>query len=191
MARINLLPWREQYREEKKKEFLTILGLVAAASAVVAFLWISFVNGQIDNQRSRNTLLQTELRKLEERVKEIEALREKRKAMIARMEVIQNLQGKRPAIVHVFDQFVQALPDGVYVTSLKRTGSRIALEGVAESNQRVSSFMRNLDKSEWFTGPNLTKVVSGGDLGEQSSRFTMTVKIIDPQEQKDEEEGAV
>ncbi len=190
MATINLRPWREELREEKKKEFVVILGVVVALAFILVFLWSSLVNSQINNQKSRNRLLETELTQLDKQVKEIRALRKTREELIDRMKVIQDLQGKRPAIVHVFDEFVRAMPEGVFLEELERSGGVLKFKGTAESNQRVSALMRNLNKSAWFTAPNLTKVEAGGELGEHSSLFDITVKITDPKDVKKDDEAA-
>ncbi len=190
MAMINLRPWREELREEKKKEFVVVLFSVMAFAVILVFLWVGLVNSQINSQKSRNRLLETELSQLEKQVKEIRELRKKREELIDRMKVIQDLQGKRPAIVHVFDEFVRAMPEGVFLEELKRSGGTLKFKGTAESNQRVSALMRNLDKSAWFTAPSLTKVEAGGELGEHSSQFDMTVKITDPKDVKKDDEAA-
>ncbi|MFL0796175.1 MAG: PilN domain-containing protein [Cellvibrionaceae bacterium] len=190
MAMINLRPWREELREEKKKEFVVILGAVVAFAFILVFVWMSLINSQIDSQKSRNRLLETELTQLHKQVKEIRELRKKREELIDRMKVIQDLQGKRPAIVHVFDEFVRAMPDGVFLGELERSGKTLKFKGTAESNQRVSALMRNLNKSEWFTAPNLTKVEAGGELGDHSSQFDMTVRITDPKDAKKDDEAA-
>lgn len=190
MATINLRPWREELREEKKKEFVSVLVGVVVFAGLLVFMWNGLINSKIDNQNSRNYMLETELSQLKKQVKEIAELRKKREELIDRMRVIQDLQGKRPAIVHVFDEFVRAMPDGVYLEKLEKNNALISFEGVAESNQRVSTLMRNLDRSNWFTAPNLTKVVAGGDLGEQSSKFTMTVQVSDPKDSKIDDEAA-
>ena len=148
MARINLLPWREAYRQEKKKEFLGILVGVLILAGLVAYLWVSSIQSSISDQEARNRLLKTEISALEAAVAEIRELREKREELLARMRVIQDLEGKRPVIVRYFDEMVRAVPDGVYLNRLERQGEVILLEGIAESNNRVSSFMRNLDESD-------------------------------------------
>lgn len=186
MARINLLPWRDQYREEKKKEFLGVLAGVAIFAGLASYLWVASIEGAIDNQRARNQILEKEIAFLQKQVEEIEKLKERRTELLDRMRVIQELQGTRPLIVRYFDEFVRAMPDGVYLTVLNRTGNTMKMEGVAESNNRVSSFMRNLDQSNWFIAPNLTSVSAAPDEGEQSSSFEMTVQTTVPKENKEE-----
>jgi len=178
MAKINLLPWREAHRAEKKKEFITLICVVLVAAVVVAFGWDRVVSGQISNQESRNQLLKGEIAKLDKQVEEIRELKKRRKDLLDRMQVIQELQGNRPEIVKLFDEFVRAVPDGVYFAKMTLKGDRIALEGFAESNNRVSALMRKLDASYKFSEPNLTKVQADETLGEDGSRFEMRVKVI-------------
>src|SRR5690625_1966547 len=115
MAKINLLPWREAYRDAKKKEFIVILLMVLAASGFVAYLWVSQVQAAIADQTARNRLLNTEIAELDKKVDQIQALRERREQLLARMRVIQDLEGTRPVIVRYFDDMVRAIPDGVFL----------------------------------------------------------------------------
>jgi type IV pilus assembly protein PilN len=178
MAKINLLPWREAFRTEKKKEFLSLMVVVLVVAVLVAFGWDRVINNQIESQNSRNQLLKTEISKLDKQVAEIKELKDRRQNLLDRMQVIQELQGNRPEIVKIYDEFVRAVPDGVYFTKMIRKGSQISLVGFAESNNRVSSLMRRLDASYKFTEPNLTKVQDSDVLGEDGSQFEMRVKII-------------
>ena len=178
MAKINLLPWREAFRTEKKKEFLSLVVVVLVVAVLVAFGWDRVVNNQIESQNSRNQLLKTEISKLDKQVAEIKELKSRRQNLLDRMQVIQELQGNRPEIVKIYDEFVRAVPDGVYFTKMIRKGSQISLVGFAESNNRVSSLMRRLDASYKFSEPNLTKVQDSDVLGEDGSQFEMRVKIL-------------
>lgn len=178
MAKINLLPWREAFRTEKKKEFLSLVVVVLVVAVLVAFGWDRVVSNQIESQNSRNQLLKTEIAKLDKQVAEIKDLKARRQNLLDRMQVIQELQGNRPEIVKIYDEFVRAVPDGVYFTKMIRKGSQISLVGFAESNNRVSSLMRRLDASYKFTEPNLTKVQDSDVLGEDGNQFEMRVKII-------------
>lgn len=175
MANINLLPWRDEYRQEKQQEFLSILGLVALVALLFSYLWVGSVQSDIETQNERNSLLKNEISLLDQRVKEIKELRERRRQLIERMKVIQGLQGERPVIVRYFDELVRAIPEGVYLTSLERQGSSLKMSGITESNVRVSAFMRNVDASEWFTDPNLSSVKAAPEFGEQASAFEMTI----------------
>ncbi len=189
MARINLLPWREAYRQEKKKEFIGILVGVLILAGLVAYLWISGIQSSISDQQARNRLLKTEISALEAAVVEIQQLREKRDELLARMRVIQDLEGKRPVIVRYFDEMVRAVPDGVFLDRMQREGEVIMLEGIAESNNRVSSFMRNLDESDWFASPNLSSVTAAPEQGEQANAFRMSVRTSAPADQPGVDEG--
>ncbi len=191
MANINLLPWRDELRAEKQKQFYTVLVLVCISAGAAVFVWFSAVNTDIESQRIRNNMLQREITQLEQKVDEIKDLRQRREELIGRMDVIQRLQGDRPQIVRVFDDIVRKVPDGVYFTELKREGSQISVSGVAESNNRVSSLMRQLDESEWFESPNLQSVSrarEGGDDELIPNTFRMTVQISSPVD--DEKDGA-
>jgi type IV pilus assembly protein PilN len=181
MARINLLPWREVRREELKRAFLSILGLVAALAVMLLLLGDRIVNAQIDNQRARNDYITQNIRELDKQVEEIKDLQRKRNQLIDRMRVIQELQGNRPIIVRVLDQLVRTVPDGVFYTLVSATGGDININGVAESNNRVSSLMRRLDASEWLKEPNLDAVRAAPAYGEQANTFNLSVKVDLPQ----------
>lgn len=180
MAKINLLPWREVHRAEKKKEFFSLVGIVLIIAALVAFGWGRVVNNQIDNQSGRNQLLKGEIAKLDKEVSEIEELTKRRQNLLDRIQVIQKVQGNRPEIVKIYDEFVRCVPGGVYFTEMIRKGDKISLVGFAESNSRVSVLMRRLDASYKFTEPNLTTVEANDALGENGSQFEMNVKIVQP-----------
>lgn len=181
MARINLLPWREQLREERKQRFLVSLGGVLAVAAGVVFLGDQMLSSAIERQNARNNFIKKEISVLDARIKEISELRTRRQQLLERMKIIQDLQGNRPIIGRVFDQLVRTLPDGVYFTDVKMTGSNIAIVGAAESNNRVSNLMRNLDGSEWLKSPNLTEVkaVTAGAI-DQANVFQLSVQQTQP-----------
>ncbi|AQZ94461.1 PilN domain-containing protein [Halopseudomonas phragmitis] len=181
MARINLLPWREELREERKKEFLTVLALIVLFAGALVFLADRHFNGQISHQNARNELLRQEIRLLEARIREIDQLQARRTQLLERMKVIQDLQGNRPIIVRVFDELTRSLPDGVYFTSLEMKGSTISVKGGAESNSRVSNLMRQMDASDWLAAPNLTAVraVTQGAL-DQANVFELSVRQTEP-----------
>lgn len=189
MAKINLLPWRDEYRREKQQEFIVVLGVVAALAALGVYIWISTINGAIDSQKQRNDLLTQEIRALDQQVKEIDQLKKRRTELLARMKVIQGLQGERPLIVRYFDELVRAVPEGVYLRTLKRSGDKVDVTGITESNVRVSAFMRNLDASEWFANPNLRSVKAAPQYGEQASEFTMSFATTKPKEEASSGDG--
>lgn len=177
MAQINLLPWRDERRAELKKEFLTILAAVAAVGVAIVLLVDLVVSAQIQYQKDRNNYLTENIRELDKKVAEIRELQKKRTQLLDRMKVIQELQGNRPIIVRVMDQLVRTVPDGVFYTELKSEGSVINITGIAESNNRVSSLMRRLDASDWFSDPNLQGVRAEPSFGEQATTFNMTVNL--------------
>lgn len=181
MAKINLLPWREAYRKEKKEQFLAIIGGVVLLSGFIAYLWVVSVETAIENQQARNHLLETEIANLDKQVKEIADLKKVRDDLLARIKIIQDLQGTRPLIVRYFDNFVRSIPDGVYITMLSSQGSVLSVEGVAESYNRVATLMRNLDASDWFANSAMTSVVAVPGEGEQAQSFKLTVSTSVPE----------
>jgi len=189
MARINLLPWREWERERKRKEFLGNLAgvLVGAVALVLVFGW--YLDGQIESQQQRNAFLEREITELDRKIAEIENLQKTRDELLARMRVIQELQGNRPVIVRVFDELVRTLAKGVHFRELTMQGNRLTVAGVAESNNRISSLMRNLDNSEWFANPNLKTIKEdpeNPDYGAQASTFNLTFVQVSPNKPEDE-----
>ncbi len=188
MARINLLPWREERRQELKKEFLAVLALVFALGVGLVMLADRVVNSQIEYQQARNKYLSDNIAELDKKVAEIRELQKKRNQLVERMRVIQELQGNRPIIVRILDQLVRTVPDGVFYTSLKTSDKEISIEGIAESNNRVSSLMRRLDGSDWLAEPSLDKVRAAPKYGESATIFNLTVKVQLP-ETGDEAEG--
>ena len=177
MANINLLPWREARRQERKKQFLVGLGATVVGAALAVLLWDVMVNAQIDYQQSRNQHLRTHIALLDQEVAEIRDLQRKRNQLVERMRVIQALQGNRPVIVRLLDQLVRTVPDGVFYTSLETKANVVSIEGVAESNNRVSSLMRRLDASDWLENPNLDAVQAAAEYGEQATTFKLTVNL--------------
>src|SRR6266403_1451162 len=158
MPRINLLPWRADERKERKLAFTVALGVSGVAAGVVIFAIYLMYGTMIDAQEHRNEQLRVEIKKLDQQIEEINDLESSKQRFIARMDIIEKLQRSRPEIVHVFDEIVRALPDGVYLTGVKQTDKRFKFEGVAQSSTRVSSFMRNIDGSEWLRNPELEVV---------------------------------
>lgn len=181
MAQINLLPWREERRAERKKEFLVVLVLVALLGIGILVLGDRYVSGQIDNQQARNQYLTDNIKVLDKQVAEIKELQRRRNQLLDRMKVIQELQGNRPIIVRILDQLVRTVPDGVFYNSLQTRGQDITITGVAESNNRVSSLMRRLDASDWFQQPNLDSVRAATQYGEQATTFSLKVKVQLPE----------
>jgi type IV pilus assembly protein PilN len=180
MAKINLLPWRQAYREEKKREFIGIVIAVVVVALLGAYSWVSNVQSTIENQNARNQLLKTEIAKLDEQVKEISEIKKVRDDLLARIKVITDLEGTRPVIVRYFDEMVRAIPDGVWLTKVERKDKLVTIEGVAESYNRIASFLRNLESSDWYASHNLISVDAAPSEGEDASVFKMTVETSAP-----------
>lgn len=156
--RINLLPWRQEFRKQKRKEFLSILLLSSGLSMSMVLLTHMLMASRIGSQQDSNDILQKEIAVLDKQITEIEGLQKEKERLLARMEIIQQLQTNRPQIVRLFDTIVRLVPEGLYLTALARTGDQINIDGSAESNTRVSKFMRNIESSEWITDPRLTVI---------------------------------
>ncbi len=180
MAKINLLPWRQAYREEKKREFIGVIVAVVMMALLGAYAWVASVQSAIENQNARNQLLKQEIAKLDAQVKEISEIKKVRDDLLARIKVITDLEGTRPVIVRYFDEMVRAIPDGVWLTSIDRKGDLVTIEGVAESYNRIASFLRNLEASDWYASHNLISVDAAPDEGEDASVFKMTVQTSAP-----------
>ena len=180
MARINLLPWRAERRALRQKEFVTMLGFAAGAAILVSFLIVMYYNGQIEGQEARNTYLQGEIKKVESQIAEIEELDKKKANLLARKEVIEQLQASRSQMVHLFDELVRTIPEGVRLNSIQQAGSTLTLEGYAQSNARVSSYMRNLEASGWITNPDLKVIEAKGSDKGLPNMFSLRVTLKNP-----------
>jgi type IV pilus assembly protein PilN len=175
MPRINLLPWREAERKRKRQEFFLSIGAAVATAALVTLVGRWQMSAAIDHQNERNRIISDEIAELDKQIQEIVGLEKQKEALLARMEIIETLQRSRPEIVHVFDELVRVLPEGVYLTYLKQTGQRFEIRGVAQSSTRVSAFMRNIDGSEWLADPAL-QIVQRTGSGPGSAEFTLFAK---------------
>ena len=175
MTTINLLPWREARRKQQQQDFIIMLAIAALLGGLVFFGWNRMAAAQVEDQQSRNAYIKRELAQLDQQIKEISELEKRREELISRMNVIQDLQNNRPYIVYMFDQLVRTLPDGVYYTSIERKGAEFTIAGVADSNNRISALMRNLDDSAWFKEPNLRTVTAASD-GSEVNSFVLTIK---------------
>ena len=158
MAKINLLPWRQELRKQKQQEFVAIVLAVAGLAVGLVLFAHMALSKQVSDQLERNSYIKAEIATLDTQITEIDELQRRREELLARMKVIQDLQGHRPVIVRVFDEFVRAMPDGVYFRTIERIGNTFTIVGVAESANQVSGLMRNLEASQWFKGPVLSKV---------------------------------
>jgi type IV pilus assembly protein PilN len=181
MARINLLPWREERREARRKRFLLVLVAVMAGTTGAVLVANQAISGAIDRQIARNDYIGKQIAVVDERITQINELKARRQQLIERMRIIRDLQGNRQISGRMFDQLARALPDGVYFTEVKMTGKALSITGAAQSNSRVSDLMRNLEASDWFDAPSLTEVktTAAGQV-EPASVFQLTVRQTRP-----------
>ena len=178
MPRINLLPWREQERKVRRREFMVAGGAAVFAAVIFVLGGKLLYSSWTDAQNEKNTLLKKEIVKLDAQIADIQDLENRRQRLLARMEIIEKLQRKRPEIVHLFDEIVKTVPEGVYLTAIKQTGNKLEIHGVAQSSTRVSTFMRNIDSSVWMDNPVLQVVESSRDSPTGGSNFTLTSDVV-------------
>lgn len=184
MTTINLLPWREAVRKERQQRFIAALGVgVVAALAIIGIVHIQIMS-MIEHQNTRNAFLQEQITRVEKQITEIEKIESEKRRLLARMNVIQQLQQGRPQIVHVFDELVKTLPEGVYITSIKQSGEALDIQGFAQSNARISAYMRSLDASDWLANPKLSVIEAAGtaDVTARNSKFTLNVALETPKD---------
>ena len=187
MARINLLPWRAERRKARQKEFVGMLGLAALGGVLASFLIVSWYSGRVSTQEGRNEYLRAEITKVDAQIKEIEELDKKKAKLLARKEVIEQLQANRSQMVHLFDSLVRTIPDGVTLTSIKQEGEILTLGGRSQSNARVSTYMRNLEGSGWMTNPDLNIIEAKAGNAGLPYEFNLKVKLANPNAPKDED----
>ena len=189
MARINLLPWRAERRKQRQKDFGVMLGLAALAGLLLWFLFNMYYNAQISGQRERNSFLEQHIAEVDKQIVEIEELDRQKGRLLARKEVIEQLQSNRSQMVHLFDSLVRTIPDGVTLTAIKQEGDILTLSGRSQSNARVSTYMRNLESSGWMTNPDLNVIeAKEGNIG-LPYEFNLKVKLANPNAPKEEGEG--
>jgi type IV pilus assembly protein PilN len=178
MPRINLLPHREQERKRRRREFMVALGGSLVAAIVFVGVGKLMYAEWTDAQNAKNTLLKKEIVKLDAQIADIQDLENRKQRLVARMEIIERLQRKRPEIVHLFDEVVKTVPEGIYLTSIKQSGKHLEIHGVAQSSTRVSTFMRNIDSSTWMDNPQLQVVESAANSPTGGSSFTLTSDVV-------------
>jgi type IV pilus assembly protein PilN len=188
MPRINLLPWREEERQRRQREFGTAMGGAVLAAVAVVMLTMLAYSQMISGQERRNARLTEEINELQRSIEEIDGLERQKERLLARMEIIDQLQKSRPEVVHLFDEFVRQLPEGVYLTSLRQNGSRLEIRGVAQSSTRVSALMRKVDASEWLTDPEVERVETTTSGASRQANFVVFAKQRSPDD--DTEDGA-
>ncbi|MEM8981585.1 MAG: PilN domain-containing protein [Pseudomonadota bacterium] len=186
MPRINLLPWREEQRKLRQQQF----GIAAAAAVGLAALFVFGVNlifaGRIAYQNQRNAMLEEEIRIIKRSITEIEDLEQQKDRLLARMEIIEELQTSRPEVVHLFQELVGAVPDGVYLTGITQQVRNLEITGLAQSSTRVSALMRNIDASPWLTDPELDKIETVSNNGSEEFRFELKAKQANPNSEDEE-----
>lgn len=187
MATINLLPWRAERRKLRQKEFANMLGLAAIAGVLIGFLIIMYYNGQISGQNQRNELLRREIVLVEAKIKEIDELDKQKDRLLTRKTVIEELQATRSQMVHLFDQLARTIADGTQIVSIEQQGAQLSMTGRAQSNARVSSYMRNLEASGWITNPELSIIEAKGGDKAMPYAFSLSVTLKNPSEKADQE----
>jgi type IV pilus assembly protein PilN len=190
MPRINLVPWREAERKRKRQEFGVAFVAALLIAALIAFVISLQMQSLIDEQQARNEYLKGEIATLDKQIAEILDLEKRKEALKARIDVIEQLERSRPEIVHVFDQLVRTLPDGIYLTSVKQTDRKLQVKGIAQSSTRVASYMRNIDASEWLTDPSLDILETKSDPNSTGAEFTLNATQKNPQVPENEDDQA-
>lgn len=185
MAKINLLPWRADRRRLRQREFYMMLGIAAAAAVLGVFLWWFWMSERIDNQDSRNAYMTAQIKDLDKKLEEIKHLEEVKSKLLARKQVIEQLQANRAQMVHMFDELVKTTPDSVRLTSMKQAADTVTLEGMAQSNASVATYMNNLDKSLSLTHSDLQKTEAKGTDKRNRFEFGVTVKLRKPEVDQD------
>jgi len=181
MTRINLLPWRDELRKQQQKDFLTAILMAIGLTASILFYVHVYINGAMEYQQQRNRYLGSQIVQLDKKIAQINELDKKKSMLIAKMEVIQRLQGSRPEIVHLFDEIAKTIPDGVHITQLAQSGRTLTFLGKTQSNARVSAYMRSLEHSSWITDPKLSIIRTRGKVKHgRVSDFTLIVKQTRP-----------
>ncbi len=176
-VRINLLPHRELRRAARQRHFAFLALGTGILALLIVILVHTIIVGQIDLQKNRNRYLETETTKLDKQIAEIKKLKEQTQALLARKNVVENLQTTRPEVVHLLDQLVRQLPEGIYLKSVKETGDNVNLVGYAQSSARVSTLMRNLEASPWLESPSLVEIKAATVNGLRVSEFSLDVKL--------------
>ncbi len=179
MARINLLPWREELRAERKRQFTGVLGLAVVVGLLVSLLVHMSFESKISSQQSRNSYLKTEITKLDTKIKEIAKLEKQREELLNRMQIVQSLQQSRPMVVRLFDELVRQIPTGLYLTEFSRKDLKLSLQGKSESTPRISAFMRNIESSQWLERPDVSGIKADKKGSIPTTTFTMSAKQKD------------
>lgn len=177
-TRINLLPHREMRRKQQQTQFFIMLGVVLVASAAIWGVVHTYLDGQLTNQNARNSYLDGEIVKLDKEIAEINKLKEQTAALLKRKQVVETLQSNRAEVVHLLDQLIRQLPDGMYLKSIKQTGTKVAISGYTQSQARVSTLMRNLEGSQYLQNASLVEIKSAVAGGSRINEFTMNIDVV-------------
>lgn len=180
MAHVNLLPWRAERRKLREREFFSQLGAAFVAGLGFVLLWALWMNARIDNQNDRNRILQSEIKQLDVKIDKIKELDKVRDQLLARKQIIEQLQADRSQMVHLFDELVKAIPASVRLTALKQAGDTMSLDGVAQSNASVAEYMRNIEASPWMGHVELLSTVNTHDSSRMPYKFGLSVKLGKP-----------
>lgn len=203
MAKINLLPWRQELKKQRQQEFAVINAAVALTAAAIIMFFHILLSSQLSDQEERKAYIQSEIATLDNQIKQIDELQTRKDELLARMKVIQDLQGRRPVVVRVFDELARSVPNKIYLSLIKRDGDKFIIEGYAESNTQVSSFLRNLNASTWFKNPVLATVTAEDQKDKKdtkskvqadvkkNNRFALTVELESPEPEKTDNKTGV
>jgi len=190
MTRINLLPLRATLRSELQRQFVSVAAGAAVLMIVIVLYAHIHMANLIGTQENRNKFLEDEIKKVEATIEEIKGIEGEKEKLLARMNIIQQLQRRRPEIVHLFDEFQGSVPEGIYLTSMKQTGTSVVIEGIAQSNTRISTFMKNLDSSDWLVKTKLLEIEAKDKARARTSRFKLHVQQVTLDTESAEDEGA-
>jgi len=177
MIRVNLLPYREEAKKARRNQFFALCGFVLLVAGVIVFLGYSILEGYISNQEGKNAFLKKEIAELDKQIDQIKALQEQTQALLSRKQIIESLQNDRGESVYLLSELVKQVPEGVYVRSIKQTGKRVDIVGMAQSNARVSTLMRNLENSPWMERPQLVEIKAASAERRRVSQFSMIVYL--------------
>ena len=186
MAKINLLPWRTERRKLREREFYMMLGAAVVAGILAVLAWVYWMDARLENQDKRNALLTNEIKALDVKLTEIKTLEETRSRLLQRKQIIEQLQANRSQMVHLFDELVKTIPDGVRLNSMKQAGDTLTLTGVAQSNASVADYMKRLDASQWLKRTDLQQTEAKSGDRREPFAFGLTVKLTSPEEKEKE-----
>ena len=189
MVKINLLPWREERRQQMTNEFYVMLGVGVALALLISFLGYYYFDQSIKFQNKRNQFMTQEIAKLDKQIEEIKELESKKAGLISRQQVIEELQANRTQMVHLFDELVKTIPNGVFLMNIKQSGNKLTVEGYAQSYARISDYMDQLKSSEWFNKVDVVLIQNDDTLSSHEQKFKLSANLTNPNKKKDNVEG--